>query len=125
MKYADDCEAVFGYFLHHFPYVGLRGAEDLDLHHHVGERMRELYEQTYGCEYVRQQATEQSGKAGQVAFSMSTSKIAFSMIASKPPDSMNASKVAFSMNTSALARPRYRDPAPAVCPSLCSVSVAL
>lgn len=96
MKYADDCEAVFGYFLHHFPYVGLRGEEDLELHHRVGERMRELYEQTYGCEYVQQQATEQSGNAGQVAFSMNTSKVAFSM---------NASKVAFAMNASALARP--------------------
>ena len=28
MKYAADCEAVFGYFLHHFPYVGMRGEED-------------------------------------------------------------------------------------------------
>lgn len=28
MKYAEDCERVFGYFLHHFPYFGMRGAED-------------------------------------------------------------------------------------------------
>lgn len=27
-KYAVDCEATFGYFLHHFPYLGLRGEED-------------------------------------------------------------------------------------------------
>jgi len=27
-KYADDCEKVFGQFLHHFPYFGLRGEED-------------------------------------------------------------------------------------------------
>ena len=27
-KYADDCDAVFGYFLHHFPYLGTRGAAD-------------------------------------------------------------------------------------------------
>jgi hypothetical protein len=27
-KYAADCEQVFGYFLHHFPYLGLRGADD-------------------------------------------------------------------------------------------------
>jgi hypothetical protein len=50
MKYAADCEAVFGYFLHHFPYVGLRGDEDLEAHHRVGERMRELYEHTFGDE---------------------------------------------------------------------------
>ena len=27
-KYADDCTAAFGYFLHHFPYYGMRGSED-------------------------------------------------------------------------------------------------
>lgn len=28
MKYAEDCERVFGYFLHHFPYFGMRDADD-------------------------------------------------------------------------------------------------
>lgn len=27
-KYARDCQFVFGYFLHHFPYLGMRGVED-------------------------------------------------------------------------------------------------
>ena len=27
-KYADDCEDIFGYFLHHYPYFGMNGAED-------------------------------------------------------------------------------------------------
>ena len=27
-KYAEDCETVFGYFLHHFPYFGMRGEQD-------------------------------------------------------------------------------------------------
>ncbi len=27
-KYAEDCAQVFGYFLHHFPYFGMRGSED-------------------------------------------------------------------------------------------------
>lgn len=27
-KYAEDCEKTFGYFLHHFPYFGMRGAAD-------------------------------------------------------------------------------------------------
>ena len=29
-KYADDCKAVFGEFMHHFPYFGLRGKEDAE-----------------------------------------------------------------------------------------------
>jgi hypothetical protein len=48
LKYARDCEAVFGHFLHHFPYVGLRGEDDLALHERAGERMQELYEETFG-----------------------------------------------------------------------------
>ena len=27
-KYAEDCEKFLGQFLHHFPYLGLRGVED-------------------------------------------------------------------------------------------------
>lgn len=27
-KYQEDCELIFGYFLHHFPYFGMRGEED-------------------------------------------------------------------------------------------------
>ncbi len=51
VKYAADCDAVFGYFLHHFPYIGLRGADDEAAHERVGNRMRELYERTFGEPY--------------------------------------------------------------------------
>jgi hypothetical protein len=71
MKYARDCEDVFGYFLHHFPYIGLRGEADEQAHHRVGERMRELYEETFGEAYVRA-APQQS------AFSGATAAAAFS-----------------------------------------------
>ncbi len=27
-KYAADCESIFGEYLHHFPYFGMRGPED-------------------------------------------------------------------------------------------------
>jgi hypothetical protein len=52
LKYAADCETVFGYFLHHFPYVGLRGDDDQIEHELAGNRMRELYEATFGDAYV-------------------------------------------------------------------------
>lgn len=48
MKYMEDCQAVFGHYLHHFPYVGLRGDEDEALHERAGNRMKELYEETFG-----------------------------------------------------------------------------
>jgi hypothetical protein len=28
LKYEDDCSQYYGYFLHHFPYFGMRGEED-------------------------------------------------------------------------------------------------
>ncbi len=70
MKYAADCEHVFGYFLHHFPYIGLRGEDDEKAHHRVGERMRELYETTFGEPYgAALQATAFSGAGSATAFS--------------------------------------------------------
>ena len=57
LKYAQDCEQVFGYFLHHFPYIGLRG-----------QRMQELYEETFGEPYLRGQAAW-SGVAAKTAWS--------------------------------------------------------
>lgn len=51
MKYAADCQAVFGYFLHHFPYVGMRGEEDAATLARIGNRMKELYEEEFGVAY--------------------------------------------------------------------------
>ncbi len=51
MKYARDCEAAFGYFLHHYPYVGMRGGADAQFRVDSGERMRTLYEATFGEAY--------------------------------------------------------------------------
>jgi len=51
MKYAKDCEHAFGYFLHHYPYVGMRGGDDDQFRLDSGERMRELYEATFGEDY--------------------------------------------------------------------------
>jgi hypothetical protein len=52
MKYAADCEKVFGYFLHHYPYVGMDGTEeDEQFRLDSGERMRTLYESLFGEAY--------------------------------------------------------------------------
>ncbi|WP_197065219.1 hypothetical protein [Massilia sp. 9096] len=52
MKYAADCEQVFGYFLHHYPYVGMDGSEeDAQYRLSSGKRMQELYESVFGDAY--------------------------------------------------------------------------
>jgi hypothetical protein len=51
MKYAADCEHLFGHFLHHFPYAGMRGKADLQTLQQVGVRTAILYERTFGVRY--------------------------------------------------------------------------
>jgi Glycine-rich domain-containing protein-like len=53
MKYAEDCETVFGYFLHHFPYFGMRGEEDANNLQAAADKLRVLYEREFG-EALRQ-----------------------------------------------------------------------
>lgn len=48
MKYVEDCERVFGYFLHHFPYFGMRGVEDARNLAEADARTRSLYQQEFG-----------------------------------------------------------------------------
>jgi hypothetical protein len=65
MKYAADCEQAFGYFVHHYPYVGMRGGDDEQFRIDSGERMQSLYEATFGEAYPVADATpvEASGTA--------------------------------------------------------------
>lgn len=48
MKYAEDCHRIFGYFLHHFPYFGMRDAEDAANLENAAATTRRLYEQEFG-----------------------------------------------------------------------------
>ena len=66
MKYARDCEQAFGYFVHHYPYLGLAGENDMALQQQAGERMRELYESTFGVSYVRPLRTDGALEAADV-----------------------------------------------------------
>jgi hypothetical protein len=50
MKYADDCQAVFGTFLHHNPHVGKLTQADLDKRVDHAEKTRQFYEREFGSE---------------------------------------------------------------------------
>lgn len=45
MKYHEDCQNVFGYYLHHFPYLGLRGKDD-------AERLTKAFNETSRLMFV-------------------------------------------------------------------------
>ncbi|HET7201289.1 MAG TPA: hypothetical protein VFI80_10810, partial [Burkholderiales bacterium] len=48
MKYARDCQSMFGNFLHHEPHVGEVTSEDLEKRDAMAEKTRRLYEREYG-----------------------------------------------------------------------------
>jgi hypothetical protein len=47
LKYADDCQKVFGAFLHHDPHIGPRTPQDLDKRAAKTEQTRRLYEREF------------------------------------------------------------------------------
>jgi hypothetical protein len=47
-KYQEDCEQFFGYFLHHFPYFGMRGKEDEENLKTAWAESCALYENRFG-----------------------------------------------------------------------------
>lgn len=47
-KYQDDCSQIFGYFLHHFPYFGMRGEEDAENLKKAWAESCALYEKRFG-----------------------------------------------------------------------------
>lgn len=53
-KYAVDCEVLFGFFLHHFPYFGIQG--DADEFKKAYERTKQLYEAEFGTAYDLKEA---------------------------------------------------------------------
>ena len=65
-KYAEDCECVFGYFLHHFPYFGLRGEEDAANLEKAFQLTLPLFEKEFGASPVNATASEcdRSGGGG-------------------------------------------------------------
>lgn len=90
LKYAEDCQRVFGYFLHHFPYLGMRDEEDLQVLQQAGERMRELYEDCFGAA-LEELAAKDSAWAGSAveaswrgAVKEAASGLAWCGVASKP-----------------------------------------
>lgn len=51
--YHKDCENIFGYYMHHFPYFGMRGEQDAKDLEHSFYKTKELYLKTFGEEIAR------------------------------------------------------------------------
>lgn len=59
-KYARDCQAVFGYFLHRYPYLGLVGQEDASPRLQAGARMQQLYREVFGVQHGAAESVERT-----------------------------------------------------------------
>ena len=46
--YAEDCDRAFGYFLHHYPYFGMRGDQDAQALGAAYDETLALYESHFG-----------------------------------------------------------------------------
>jgi hypothetical protein len=52
VKYAEDCEVIFGHFLHHYPYFGMNGPEDARALSDAFDETAGLYEAHFGDSYA-------------------------------------------------------------------------
>ncbi|EAI6711023.1 hypothetical protein CG370_08150 [Campylobacter upsaliensis] len=64
MKYEKDCKDIFGYFVHHFPYFGMRGKDDESNLKTAWNRTCELYIYSFGepTEYIRKHIWTSAGR---------------------------------------------------------------
>lgn len=51
MAYAGDCQAAFGYFLHHFPYLGVGGEQEKAKLDHAFDETCTAWQEAFGDEY--------------------------------------------------------------------------
>jgi hypothetical protein len=73
-KYAADCQRTFGYFLHHFPYIGMRGNEDAEALERIQARTEAIYEHAFGeaCPSAVQRSGLEQRRACSAALRLST-----------------------------------------------------
>jgi hypothetical protein len=78
-KYSRDCEAVFGYFLHRYPYLGIGDQQDEAARLHAGARMHELHREMFG-----QYDAMSSGAALTTSFAMAVQPTSTDMRGHRP-----------------------------------------
>ncbi len=92
-KYAQDCEQIFGYFLHHFPYIGLGSEDDQQQRIDSTTRMHAMYAATFGetCPSLtlptaKGNAGAKSSDVAYCAVATQTTDAAYCAVATKPTD---------------------------------------
>ncbi len=63
LKYAEDCQNALGFFLHHFPYFGMRGTEDRSALERAFELTETIWAHHFGAPCVGTKAPSLCGPA--------------------------------------------------------------
>lgn len=53
-KYAADCELIFGFFLHHYPYFGMNGEDERQRQREGFSLTQQLWEESFGFPMIPQ-----------------------------------------------------------------------
>src|SRR5262245_41081146 len=69
MKYAQDCDRIFGSFLHHDPHVGERTEADHRRREMLAEKTRRLYEREFGSAQLAEAAWSNASVKSDIAWS--------------------------------------------------------
>jgi hypothetical protein len=64
MKYMDDCQELFGFYLHHFPYFGMRGEQDKANLQLAFKATAEIYELVFEQPYLLDTRVADCGTCG-------------------------------------------------------------
>src|SRR6267143_1715158 len=132
MKYAEDCQNVFGYFLHHFPYFGMRGEEDAANLAEAGKTTNRLYEREFGEGVPRRAAYCSVAKPAYCSVAVTGEKAAYCSVARPAYCSVAVTGKKAAYCSVAIAKPAYCSVAvtgekAAYCsvakPAYCSVAV--
>lgn len=62
MKYAEDCQKIFGEFIHHYPYFGMNGVDDYQNLCNAFEETKALYFKYFGIDYDKVLPESKRGK---------------------------------------------------------------
>ena len=84
MKYMDDCQKVFGTYLHHAPHIGEVTAADLQKREALAEKTRELYAREFGADVDAAWLGASAAKAAYSGAALDSGEAAYSGTALAP-----------------------------------------
>ncbi|KST63964.1 glycine-rich domain-containing protein [Mastigocoleus testarum] len=68
IKYAQDCQILFGYFIHHFPYFGNRDAADRKNLEFIFKQTQVLFEEHFGPNSLTEEGVSEAADCQPIGY---------------------------------------------------------